>query len=67
MGAAVNDTQTVADSLAKARKVIDSLMTTPATAEELERAKSEVINEMSPMLTKPEALRIHGSTRIHII
>jgi len=55
MGAAVNE-MTVADSLAKARKVIDSLMSTPPTAEELERAKTEVINELSPTLTKPEAL-----------
>jgi zinc protease len=55
MGAAVNE-MTVADSLAKARKVIDSLMSTPPTAEELERAKTEVINELSTTLTKPEAL-----------
>jgi zinc protease len=55
MGAAVND-MTIADTLAKARKVIDSLMTTPATAEELERAKTEVINELSPIITRPEAL-----------
>src|SRR5215510_759092 len=55
MGAAVNE-MTVADSLAKARKVIDSLMSTPPTVEELERAKTEVINELSPIITKPEAL-----------
>jgi zinc protease len=55
MGAAVNE-MTVGDSLAKARKVIDSLMSTPPTAEELERAKTEVINELSTTLTKPEAL-----------
>jgi zinc protease len=55
MGATVNE-MTVADSLAKARKVIDSLMSTPPTAEELERAKTEVINDLSPTLTKPEAL-----------
>jgi zinc protease len=55
MGAAVNE-MTVADSLAKARKVLDSLMSTPPTAEELERAKTEVINDLSPTLTKPEAL-----------
>jgi len=54
MGAAVN-TQTAADSLANARKVMDSLMATPATAAELERAKTEVINEISAMITKPEA------------
>ena len=45
-----------ADSLAKAKKVIDSMMSTPPTAEELERAKTEVINELSPLITKPEAL-----------
>jgi len=55
MGAAVTDL-TVADSLANARRVIDSLMTTPATAAELERARNEVINELSATLTKPEAL-----------
>lgn len=54
MGAAVNE-MTVADSLAKARKVVDSLMSTPPTAEELERAKTEVINDLSPTLTRPEA------------
>ena len=55
MGATVTDL-TVADSLAKAKKVIDSMMSTPPTAEELERAKTEVINELSPVITKPEAL-----------
>ena len=55
MGAAVNE-MTVADSLANARKAIDSLMKTPTTAEELERAKTEVINELTPVITKPEAL-----------
>ena len=55
MGAAVNE-MTVADSLANAKKVLDSLMKTPATAEELERAKTEVINDLTPVITKPEAL-----------
>ena len=55
MGATVTDL-TVADSLAKAKKVIDSMMSTQPTAEELERAKTEVINELSPVITKPEAL-----------
>jgi predicted Zn-dependent peptidase len=32
------------------------LMTTPATPEELERAKNEVISETSAMLAKPDAL-----------
>jgi len=55
MGAAVTDL-TVADSLANARKVIDSLMSTPPTTGELERAKSEVIAELSTALAKPDAL-----------
>ena len=55
MGAAVNE-MTVADALANARKVIDSLMTTAPTAEELERAKTELINEITPIVTRPEAL-----------
>ncbi len=54
MGAAVN-AQTAADSLANARKVMESLMTTAATAPELERSKTEVINEISGQLAKPEA------------
>ena len=55
MGATVGD-MAVADSLANARKVIDSLMNTPATPEELERARNEVINELSSALSKPDAL-----------
>lgn len=54
MGTAVNSQHTV-DTLANARKVIDSLTTTPATPEELERAKTEVINELSGELSKPES------------
>lgn len=54
MGAAV-DAQTAADAVANARKVMDSLMTTAATAAELERAKTEVINAVSGLLAKPEA------------
>jgi len=53
MGATVN-AQTTADSIANAKKVIDSLMNTPATAAELERAKTDVVNEASVMLAKPE-------------
>lgn len=55
LGAALKE-MTVADSLATARKVIESLMSTPPTPEELERAKTEVINDLSPIITKPEAL-----------
>jgi len=55
MGAAVTEL-TVADSLAKARKVIESLMTTPATPDELERAKTELIGEAMTLQAKPDAL-----------
>jgi len=54
MGATVN-TAAAVDTLANARKVIDSLMTTPATPDELERAKTEVINEVTAVLSKPES------------
>jgi zinc protease len=54
MGTAVN-TQAAVDTLANARKVIDSLMNTPATPDELERAKTEVINEVTAVLSKPES------------
>jgi zinc protease len=55
MGATVTDL-TAADSLANAKKVLDSLMTTAATAEEMDRAKNEVINETAAMLAKHDAL-----------
>jgi zinc protease len=55
MGATVTEI-TAVDSLANARKVLDSLMSTPATAEELERARTEAINEISANLSKPETL-----------
>jgi len=55
MGAAVTDL-TVSDSLANAKKVIESLMTTPATPAELERAKNELSTELSTVLTKSDAL-----------
>jgi zinc protease len=55
MGATVTEL-TVADSLANARKVIESLMTTAATPAELERAKNELIAEQTTMLQKPDAL-----------
>ena len=54
MGVTVN-ADTAADSLANARKVMESSMTTPATAAELERAKNDVIDELSGPLSKPEA------------
>jgi zinc protease len=55
MGAAVTEL-TVADSLANARKVIESLMTTAATPAEIDRAKNELIGELSTMIAKPDAL-----------
>jgi len=55
MGAAVTDL-TVSDSLANARRVIDSLMMTPATTAELDRAKTELIGELSTVLVKPDAI-----------
>jgi predicted Zn-dependent peptidase len=55
MGATVTEL-TVADSLANARKVIESLMTTAATPAELERARNELIAEQTTMIAKPDAL-----------
>ena len=55
MGATVNDLK-AADSLANAKKVIESLMTTAATPDEIERAKNEVIGDVMTMLAKPEAI-----------
>ena len=55
MGAAVS-TEKAADALANARKVIDSLVNTAATAAELERAKSELVNEAAVTTTKSEML-----------
>lgn len=53
MGATVKS-ENAADTIASAKKVLDSLTNTPATAEELERAQTEVINEMAALITKPE-------------
>ena len=55
MGAAVTEL-TVADSLANARKVIESMMTTPATSDELERARNELIGDIMTLQAKPDAL-----------
>src|ERR1051325_778378 len=55
MGATVTES-TAADSLTNAKKALESLMTTPATAAELDRAKNEAINETTAMLAKPDAL-----------
>jgi zinc protease len=55
MGATVNDL-TAADALANAKKVVESLMTTAATPDEIERAKKELIGEITTMQSKPDAL-----------
>jgi len=55
MGATVNEL-TAADSLANAKKVIESLMTTAATPDEIERAKNDVIGDAMTVLAKPDAL-----------
>ena len=55
MGAAVNTDKT-ADALANAKKVLESLVNTPPTAAELDRAKAEVVNEAVEVATKPEAV-----------
>ena len=55
MGATVTD-MTAADTITNAKKVIESLMTTPPTAAELERARKEVMGETSALLARPDAL-----------
>ncbi len=53
LGAAVN-TDKVGDALANAKKVLESLVSTPATAAELDRARTEVVNELTAISTKAE-------------
>ena len=53
MGAAVSPEKT-ADPVASARKVIESLITTPASAAELDRAKNEVLKEAVTTASKSE-------------
>ncbi len=55
MGTAV-DSRMVADATTAARKVMDSLATTPATSAELTRAKGEVTAEITSLLAKPEGM-----------
>jgi predicted Zn-dependent peptidase len=55
MGTAVG-TEKTADALANAKKVLDSLVNTAATATELDRAKAEVVNEAVVMATKAEGV-----------
>lgn len=54
MGATAS-TEKAADALATAKKVIESLITTPPTAAELDRARAEVVNEANVIATKIEA------------
>lgn len=55
MGASVSTDKT-ADAIANAKKVLESLVSTPATVAELDRAKAEVVNEAVASAAKPEAL-----------
>ena len=55
MGTAVS-TEKAADALANARKVIESLISTPPTAMELDRAKTELVNEIVTITSKTEAV-----------
>ena len=55
MGTAVGTDKT-ADALTNAKKVLESLVNTPATVAELDRAKSEVVNEAVVVATKSEAV-----------
>lgn len=55
MGAAVSTDKT-ADALANAKKVLESLVSTPATAAELDRAKTELVNDAVASAAKAEAV-----------
>jgi zinc protease len=55
MGTAVSTDKT-ADALANAKKVLESLVKTPATVAELDRAKAEVVNEAVVSATKSDAV-----------
>jgi len=55
MGASVSSDKT-ADALTNAKKVLEALVNTPATVAEVDRAKSEVVNEAVAIATKPEAV-----------
>ena len=55
MGASVS-TEKTPDALANAKKVLESLVNTPATAAELDRAKAEVVNEAVAIATKSDAV-----------
>lgn len=48
-------TEKTADALVNAKKVIESLLNTPPTVAELDRARAEVVNEAVVVATKAEA------------
>jgi hypothetical protein len=54
MGAAVGTDKT-GDALANAKKVLESLQSTPATVAELDRAKTEVVNELTAAISKDDS------------
>jgi len=55
MGTAVNQNATI-DSIATAKKIADSLSTTPIAPNEIERARKELLDEGNTALSKPESL-----------
>jgi zinc protease len=55
MGAAVS-TEKTADALANAKKVLETLVNTPVAVADLDRARTEVVNETVVSATKSEAL-----------
>lgn len=55
MGTSVS-TEKAADALTNGRKMIDSLISTPATPAELDRAKAELVNEIVTVTSKTEAV-----------
>lgn len=54
MGASI-PSQTVAETLASAKKTLEGLASTPVSPAELDRARSEVLSELSSLLSKPDA------------
>ena len=55
MGTTVNQNATI-DSIATAKKIADSLSTTPIAPNEIERARKELLDEGNAVLSKPESL-----------
>ena len=65
MGNAVNQKETV-DSIATAKKVVDSFMHIPVTAPEVQRSRQEILTEENPRLIKMNLNPIAGSTWTHM-